>query len=118
MNDTGLHRYKKKNGRSVISMKIAVLVRQPLSMLPPVRFGSLADITARSRHVRFTPESGHSSVQVGCPKSATSGHPAVCDLEDEIGLRERVDALHLNFEICLAVAIDVGTLQERRGIAD
>jgi ribonuclease Z len=33
--------------------------------LPPsisgthVRFGSLADITARSRHVRFTPDSGH-----------------------------------------------------------
>ena len=44
-----------------------------------VRFGSLADITARSRHVRFTPDSGHSSVQVGCPKSARSGHrcPAV-----------------------------------------
>jgi hypothetical protein len=24
-----------------------------------VRFGSLADMTARSRHVRFTPDSGH-----------------------------------------------------------
>ena len=32
-----------------------------------VRLGSLADIAARSRHVRFTPDSGHSSVQVGCP---------------------------------------------------
>ena len=41
---------------------------------PPVRFGSLADITARSRHVRFTPDSGHSSAQVGCPLSANSGH--------------------------------------------
>ena len=41
-----------------------------------VRFGSLADITARSRHVRFTPNSGHSSVRVGCPKSAKSGHPS------------------------------------------
>jgi hypothetical protein len=41
-----------------------------------VRFGSLADITARSRHVRFTPDSGHSSVQVGCPKSANNGHLA------------------------------------------
>jgi hypothetical protein len=38
-----------------------------------VRFGSLADITARSRHVRFTSDSGHSSVQVGCPKSAITG---------------------------------------------
>jgi hypothetical protein len=38
--------------------------------LSNVRLGSLADITARSRHVRFTPDSGHSSVQVGCPKSA------------------------------------------------
>jgi len=42
-----------------------------------VRFGSLADITARSRHVRFTPDSGHSSVQVGCPKSARSGHSVI-----------------------------------------
>jgi hypothetical protein len=41
-----------------------------------VRYGSVADITARSRHVRFTPDSGHSSMQVGCPKSATSGHTA------------------------------------------
>ena len=41
---------------------------------PNVRFGSLADITARSRHVRFTFDSGHSSVQVGCPLCAISGH--------------------------------------------
>ena len=27
---------------------------------------------ARSRHVRFTPDSGHSSVQVGCPKVPTA----------------------------------------------
>src|SRR6476659_10864961 len=39
-----------------------------------VRLGSEADITARSSHVRFTPKSGHSSVRVGCPKSAISGH--------------------------------------------
>jgi hypothetical protein len=39
-----------------------------------VRFGSLADMTACSRHVRFTPDSGHSSVQVGCPLSANSRH--------------------------------------------
>ena len=37
-------------------------------------FGSLADKTTRSRHVRFTPDSGHSSVRVGCLKSANSGH--------------------------------------------
>jgi hypothetical protein len=36
---------------------------------------SLADITARSSHVRFAPKSGHSSVRVGCPKSAISRHP-------------------------------------------
>jgi hypothetical protein len=35
-----------------------------------VCFGSLADIAARSRTVRFTPDSGHSSVEVGYPKSA------------------------------------------------
>jgi hypothetical protein len=38
--------------------------------------GSLAHITGRSHHVRFTPDSGHSSVRVGCPKSARSGHYA------------------------------------------
>jgi hypothetical protein len=47
--------------------------------LPPdedlldVRNGSLADITAVSRHVRFSPHSGHSSVRAGCPLSAKSG---------------------------------------------
>jgi hypothetical protein len=40
-----------------------------------VRYGSLADILTSSRHVRFTPDCGHSSVQVGCPKSAISGRP-------------------------------------------
>jgi hypothetical protein len=38
------------------------------------RFGSLADIVQRPRHVRFTPNSGHSSVQLECPKSAKSRH--------------------------------------------
>jgi len=56
MNDTGLHGSQKKNGRSVISMKTAVSVRQPLSMLPHVRNGSLADILTSPRHVRFTPD--------------------------------------------------------------
>ena len=37
-----------------------------------VRFGSLADITARWRHVRFAPNSGHLSVRAGCPLSANS----------------------------------------------
>jgi hypothetical protein len=41
-----------------------------LSLPVDVRFGSLADIAARSRHVRFTPNSRHSSVHVGRPKSA------------------------------------------------
>ena len=49
---------------------------RPAPAIVNVGFGSLADITARSRHVRFTPDSGHSSVQVGCPKSARSGHGA------------------------------------------
>jgi hypothetical protein len=38
--------------------------------------GSIADMTARLRHVGFTSDSGHSSVQVRCPKSASSGHPS------------------------------------------
>ena len=44
------------------------------SAKPNVRFGSLADITARSRHVRFTPNSGHLSARAGCPLCAISGH--------------------------------------------
>jgi len=43
-----------------------------------VRFGSLADIRADMRDVRFTPESGHSSERVGCPLSASSGYKADC----------------------------------------
>jgi len=58
-----------------------------LSRVPRVRFGSLADITARSRHVRFTPDSGHSSVQVGCPKSAISGQGAFLSLSGYHGVR-------------------------------
>ena len=46
-----------------------------------VGFGSLADITARSRHVRFAPDIGHSSVQVGCPKSAKSRHKKIWNFE-------------------------------------
>src|SRR5262249_1876697 len=33
------------------------------SVLSNVRFGSLADISQCNRHVRFTPESGHSAVR-------------------------------------------------------
>jgi hypothetical protein len=39
-----------------------------------VRFGSLADVEARERDVRFTPESGHSRVSIECLLSANSGH--------------------------------------------
>jgi hypothetical protein len=38
-----------------------------------VRFGSLADIGQPIRDVRFTPDSRHSSAQVGCPLCAKSG---------------------------------------------
>ena len=39
-----------------------------------VRFGSLADIVQRPRHVCFSPNSGHSSARVARPLSAKSGH--------------------------------------------
>jgi len=39
-----------------------------------VRFGSLADIAGRSRHVRFTPNSGHHSDITECPLCAKSGN--------------------------------------------
>ena len=41
---------------------------------PNVRFGSLADICSAKRHVRFTPNSGHSWLPLECPLSANSGH--------------------------------------------
>src|SRR6476620_6906825 len=39
-----------------------------------VRFGSLADISERTKDVRFTPESGHAELQHRRPLSAISGH--------------------------------------------
>jgi hypothetical protein len=39
-----------------------------------VRFGSLADIASRPRHVRYSPQSGHSSARVARPLSAISRH--------------------------------------------
>jgi hypothetical protein len=78
-----------------------------------VRFGSLADITARSRHVRFTPDSGHSSVQLECPTGANSGHsrqiraPTPTDLGAECG---RVIALlRSRFWAGLLVSLDART---------
>ena len=42
--------------------------------LSNVRYGSLADISERTRDVRFTPESGHAERQHQCPLSANSRH--------------------------------------------
>jgi hypothetical protein len=39
-----------------------------------VRFGSLAHILQRNRHVRFTPKSEHFAVHSPCPLCANSGH--------------------------------------------
>ena len=39
-----------------------------------VRFGSKTDFDPRPCHFRFTPNSGHSSLQLECPQSANSGH--------------------------------------------
>jgi hypothetical protein len=44
------------------------------SVLSNVRFGSLADILHCNRHVRFTPESGHSAVRGDRPLWVKSGH--------------------------------------------
>jgi len=38
-----------------------------------VRFGSLADIASRPRHVRYSPQSGHSTARFARPLSAKSG---------------------------------------------
>jgi hypothetical protein len=39
-----------------------------------VRYGSKADIASRPRHVRYSPQSGHSSARFARPLSATNGH--------------------------------------------
>jgi hypothetical protein len=43
---------------------ISIIGTRHLAIKGNVRYGSLADITVRSRHVRFTPDSGHSSVHL------------------------------------------------------
>jgi hypothetical protein len=57
-----------------------------------VRFGSLADISHCNRHVRFTPESGHSQRKHACPLRANSGQiatshfaPVVCATSSKSG---------------------------------
>jgi hypothetical protein len=49
------------------------LIPIKISSVADVRFGSKADIALRSRHVRFTPKSGHWQTTVGCPLCAKSG---------------------------------------------
>ena len=46
----------------------------PVVPVHDVCFGSLADIGEGIRDVRFTPKSGRSQPQYGCPLSAKSGH--------------------------------------------
>ncbi|MGB0058507.1 MAG: hypothetical protein WBQ20_17500, partial [Methyloceanibacter sp.] len=53
-----------------------------------VRYGSLAYVSQRPRHVCFTPNSGHWSVQVKCPLCAKSGR-----WEAEAGLIKRDHSL-------------------------
>jgi hypothetical protein len=43
--------------------------------------GLLADITARSNHVRFTPDIGHSSVQVSDPVASEASN----SIQDSLG---------------------------------
>src|SRR6476659_7216890 len=48
--------------------------RSSMAGRPYAHYGPLADITARSRHVRFAPDSGHSADRLACPFCARSGH--------------------------------------------
>jgi hypothetical protein len=43
-------------------------------LMADVRYGSLADIEAHPRHVRFAPKSEHSLSALGCLLCAKSGH--------------------------------------------
>ena len=62
---------------------IAVFSAHTTINLPPAdaRFGSKADICAAKRHVRFTPKSGHSPVELERLLSARSGIPTGLRLE-------------------------------------
>ena len=64
-----------RNLHSPLDQRPARITRR--TTLPNVRFGSLADITTRPRHVRFTPDSGHSADELACPFCAISGHPGM-----------------------------------------
>src|SRR6478609_6142808 len=48
------------------------VTRAPCPFFPSKQ--TLADIMARARHVRFTPDSGHSADELACPFCAISGH--------------------------------------------
>ena len=63
-------------GAAVTAFSGASIHRQPRSgiICGYVCFGSLADIGPRPRHVRSSPQSGHSSARFACPLSAKSGH--------------------------------------------
>jgi hypothetical protein len=52
---------------------------EPDGLISHVRFGSKADIRQYLSDVRFTPNSGHSSVRLGCPLSARSGQVSSAD---------------------------------------
>jgi hypothetical protein len=60
----------------------AVAARALGKLRSDVRFGSLADITARARHVRFTPDSGHSADELACPFCAISRLSKLGDMQD------------------------------------
>ena len=47
---------------------------QTRSVRSYVRLGSLADIAQRPRHVRYSPQSGHSSARFARPLSANGRH--------------------------------------------
>ena len=60
-----LARLRRVAGREASSLGAALPIRH-------VRYGSLADISERTRDVRFTPESGHAERQHRRPLSAIS----------------------------------------------
>ena len=70
-----------------------------------VIFGSLADMTALSRDVRYTPKSGHGSERVECPKSARSRHRPNL-LLDHVGRERKHRGRHSDTERLRGLQID------------
>ena len=96
-------------GQLSVTQCYARMLHGTLHGMSNVAVGSLTDIPTSPRHVRFTPESGHSVTLNGCLLIAKSGHLAQRSLEGAASVAlcgaERL-IIHRN----LSASLDVNNL--------